>query len=307
MESVKYSIIVPVYNAEQFLERCIKSLIGQTYKNFEVIFINDGSSDTSGDILKKYCTSDKRLKLIERTNQGVSSARNEGIERAIGEYVIFVDADDYVEKNLLEKISECSSKAEMIMYNFKDNGIVNKVEKEVPPFCDDVSESAILISGLNSFRGFVWNKAFKRNIVIKNDIKFKDDIHMCEDLCFCIDFLEKNITTAFILEPLYYYEHRGVSASANIFSAKRFSVIKAYDYLLSKPLIRGEKTVYRCYKHQYIRHCLSLWKMIRNDDENVGYKKELSDRIKKVDWKFAIDKSFNIKYRLVFVAIKILG
>ena len=100
MESVKYSIIVPVYNAEQFLERCIKSLIGQTYKNFEVIFINDGSSDTSGDILKKYCTSDKRLKLIERTNQGVSSARNEGIERAIGEYVIFVDADDYVEKNL---------------------------------------------------------------------------------------------------------------------------------------------------------------------------------------------------------------
>lgn len=241
MESVKYSIIVPVYNAEQFLERCIKSLIGQTYKNFEVIFINDGSSDTSGDILKKYCTSDKRLKLIERTNQGVSSARNEGIERAIGEYVIFVDADDYVEKNLLEKISECSSKAEMIMYNFKDNGIVNKVEKEVPPFCDDVSESAILISGLNSFRGFVWNKAFKRNIVIKNDIKFKDDIHMCEDLCFCIDFLEKNITTAFILEPLYYYEHRGVSASANIFSAKRFSVIKAYDYLLSKPLIRGEK------------------------------------------------------------------
>ena len=218
-----------------------------------------------------------------------------------------MDADDYVEKNLLEKISECSSKAEMIMYNFKDNGIVNKVEKEVPPFCDDVSESAILISGLNSFRGFVWNKAFKRNIVIKNDIKFKDDIHMCEDLCFCIDFLEKNITTAFILEPLYYYEHRGVSASANIFSAKRFSVIKAYDYLLSKPLIRGEKTVYRCYKHQYIRHCLSLWKMIRNDDENVGYKKELSDRIKKVDWKFAIDKSFNIKYRLVFVAIKSFG
>ena len=281
MESVKYSIIVPVYNAEQFLERCIKSLIGQTYKNFEVIFINDGSSDTSGDILKKYCTSDKRLKLIERTN--------------------------YVEKDLLEKISECSSKAEMIMYNFKDNGIVNKIEKEVPPFCDDVSESAILISGLNSFRGFVWNKAFKRNIVIENDIKFKDDIHMCEDLCFCIDFLEKNITTAFILEPLYYYEHRGVSASANIFSAKRFSVIKAYDYLLSKPLIRGEETVYRCYKHQYIRHCLSLWKMIRNDDENVGYKKELSDRIKKVDWKFAIDKSFNIKYRLVFVAIKIFG
>ena len=145
------------------------------------------------------------------------------------------------------------------------------------------------------------------NIVIENDIKFKDDIHMCEDLCFCIDFLENNITTAFILEPLYYYEHRGVSASANIFSAKRFSVIKAYDYLLSKPLIRGEETVYRCYKHQYIRHCLSLWKMIRNDDENVGYKKELSDRIKKVDWKFAIDKSFNIKYRLVFVAIKIFG
>ena len=64
MESVKYSIIVPVYNAEQFLERCIKSLIGQTYKNFEVIFINDGSSDTSGDILKKYCTSDKRLKFL---------------------------------------------------------------------------------------------------------------------------------------------------------------------------------------------------------------------------------------------------
>ena len=128
MESVKYSIIVPVYNAEQFLERCIKSLIGQTYKNFEVIFINDGSSDTSGDILKKYCTSDKRLKLIERTNQGVSSARNEGIERAIGEYVIFVDADDYVEKNLLEKISENSENSNYIENLY--NKIVSREKEE---------------------------------------------------------------------------------------------------------------------------------------------------------------------------------
>ena len=101
---MKISIIVPIYNVESYLKRCLDSLINQTYSNIEIILINDGSTDLSGDISSKYAKIDKRIKLINSSNKGVSCARNKGLELASGDYIMFVDPDDYIELNTCEML-----------------------------------------------------------------------------------------------------------------------------------------------------------------------------------------------------------
>ena len=101
------SIIVPVYNVEKYLKKCLDSILSQTYKNFEVIIVNDGSPDNSQKIIDEYKKKDKRIIVLEKENGGLSSARNYGIEHANGKYISFVDADDYIEKDYVEKLYDC--------------------------------------------------------------------------------------------------------------------------------------------------------------------------------------------------------
>ena len=101
---IKLSIIIPVYNVEQYLEKCINSLINQTLKELEFIFVNDGTPDNSVDIIKKYQKIDKRIKLLEKTNGGQASARNLGLKHAKGEYIAFLDSDDYVSENMYQTL-----------------------------------------------------------------------------------------------------------------------------------------------------------------------------------------------------------
>ena len=102
----KVSIIIPVYNVEKYLKKCLDSVINQTYKDIEIICVNDGSKDGSENILKEYATKDSRIKIIEKKNGGLSSARNAGLDVASGEYCYFVDSDDWIELNTIEKLTD---------------------------------------------------------------------------------------------------------------------------------------------------------------------------------------------------------
>ena len=115
------SIIVPVYNAEKTIKKCIDSILAQTYRNFELILINDGSRDSSLNILKEYENTDERIVVISQENSGVSVARNKGIDSARGDYIIFVDSDDYISENALEVLKgeiEKNSKLDMVISGF---------------------------------------------------------------------------------------------------------------------------------------------------------------------------------------------
>lgn len=103
---IKYSFIVPVYNTEKYLKKCLDSLVNQTFDNFEIIIVNDGSIDKSSEIIKKYKEKYSNIKSIEQKNQGLSMARNNGVKKASGDYLIFVDSDDYIETNLLEEVDK---------------------------------------------------------------------------------------------------------------------------------------------------------------------------------------------------------
>ena len=124
----KFSIIIPVYNVEQYIKKCLDSVINQTYKNYEVIVVNDGTKDNSMDIVKNY-----DVKIINQKNAGLSAARNTGVKHASGEYIVFLDSDDYIEKDLLDKLNKSSkNKPDIIRYQIqevKDNEVINKYEE----------------------------------------------------------------------------------------------------------------------------------------------------------------------------------
>lgn len=166
--------------------RCIDSILEQTFKDIELILIDDGSTDGSELICDRY-KSNNTVKVIHQENRGVSSARNRGLEVATGTYVAFVDSDDYLEKNMLQQMLGGLASSDLVMCGYyKENKryqgvterkIVNKVDAMMNVMQND------------GFKGFLWNKLFKRSIIEKNKLMFSDNIHMCEDLLYCAKYI----------------------------------------------------------------------------------------------------------------------
>ncbi len=213
---VKVSIIIPVYNAEKTIEKCLESIINQKYENLEIILVNDGSTDNSKEILEQYKEKDSRIILINKENTGVSDTRNIGIEKATGDYIMFVDADDTVEKNILKRnlsiIDE--KKIDVLKYNYhivnSKKGIIknqenyNKYadkilsENDIEAFIDDLLES--------KFNGYVWTLIIKKSII--QNVRFNTQIGMKEDLLFYIELLNNVKSMYFLNENLYnHYEN----------------------------------------------------------------------------------------------------
>ena len=164
----KISIIVPVYKAEKYLRRCLDSIIAQTFTDWECILIDDGSPDNSGKICDEYAASDKRFRVIHQENQGVSAARQKGLDNCIGEYVIHTDPDDWVEKDFLNKMFERAqlTDADMVMCDFnriyKDKTILYS-QKPTSFDCEDIIND--LLNG--KLWGITWNKLIKRECIVK--------------------------------------------------------------------------------------------------------------------------------------------
>ena len=163
--SPKVSVIVPVYNVEKYLENCLETLISQTLKDIEIICINDGSKDSSPDILKKYALNDERIKIIDKHNEGLSAARNDGLNVATGEYIGYVDSDDWVDLNFYEKLYNAAKKhnAEVACGNIIRCG--NRITKYKVKFekeeliTDNVEK--LKVTKVPKYN-YVWNKIYKR-------------------------------------------------------------------------------------------------------------------------------------------------
>ncbi|WP_303029694.1 glycosyltransferase [uncultured Duncaniella sp.] len=180
------SIIVPLYNTENTLERCIDSILNQTETNFEILLINDGSYDESGNICDRYGAQDSRIKVFHKQNGGSSSARNYGIERASGEWITFCDADDYVFENWLENYELSKSEGfDLICQSFvtDDNCDYGTID-----FQGEANEYIRLNNIINVF-GYTWVKALRRDIIVDNDLQFNAKIRFREDVDFLLRYL----------------------------------------------------------------------------------------------------------------------
>ncbi len=215
---IKISIIVPIYNSKKYLERCINSLVNQKKtKDYEIILIDDGSTDGSEAICDEYSKRYNNIKVFHKSNEGVSKARNLGILKSSGEYITFVDSDDYIEENMMhefiEKISRNNSdivfcgqnnisiisnnKKEYKAYNFNNIKIKEFLDKYFSYYYNNY-----LIQG-------PFNKFYKRNIIIDNNIKFDETLKICEDAIFVIDFLLNSNTVSSFESCNYNYMQNG--------------------------------------------------------------------------------------------------
>lgn len=204
------SIIIPVYNAEQHIAKCLKSILRQTYKNIELIIVNDGSTDNSLEICHNFQKKDNRIKIITIENSGPSKARNIGLKTSAGSYIQFVDADDYVEDTITQRlVASMMDNYQLVIcgYNiiFNNKKIVNiledaeyKLNEFLDIFCDLYKK--------NQFQ-YLWNKIYSASIIKSYNISFNEETKRGEDALFNIDYLEKCSVILIINEPLYNYVH----------------------------------------------------------------------------------------------------
>lgn len=210
------SVIVPVYKVEEYLNRCVDSILNQTYENIELILVDDGSPDNCGKICDDYAAKDDRVKVIHKQNGGVSTARNEGIKAACGEYITFVDSDDYVtSEHFLEFLNTDSNNIDLIVTSFlvKDLNGTYKVESNGAEFTLDKLETEDYQKLFDSSMCYVWNKFYKKSIVDLHNIRFVENVPFGEDTIFVYTYLKKVNKVRFTTACTYFYEDKDATAT----------------------------------------------------------------------------------------------
>ena len=230
----KISIIVPVYNAERFLYRCIDSILAQTFTDFELLLIDDGSPDRSGEICDEYARKDSRIRVFHKENGGVSSARQMGIEVARGEYSIHVDSDDWIEEDMLycmyQKVIDSGNDIVILDYYRND-----KYMAEILP---DNHIQAIYDMLSGKIRGVMWNKLVKHSLYKANNIAFPQNINFCEDVYVCALLYLYTDKIVHVPKAYYHYVDRIDSITRSL---NKSIIIQRADFvnLISRVLINN--------------------------------------------------------------------
>lgn len=231
----KVSVIVPVYKAEQYLHNCIDSILNQIYRDFELILVDDGSPDKSGEICDKYAKNDDRIRVIHKKNGGVSSARNEGMHAAKGEYICFVDSDDFAENDYLKNLLDVKSNypdCDNIWCGFQTvsdyskkgcNKVIAEENKEVS-FYD---ENDITFLHKKWLDASPFNKLYLRKVICDNNLKMDINLSLGEDLIFNLQYMDcTNKKIAVINRPLYNYIRTEKESLDNKYYPDLFSIYK---------------------------------------------------------------------------------
>lgn len=251
--SALVSIVVPVYNNEEYLSRCIESILNQTYKNFELLLINDGSTDLSGEICEKYSKKDKRIKVIHQVNSGPSMARNRGIKESLGKYIQFVDSDDYINSNMTEGMVEAMNEnVQLVFCGFNNisesNGKVMIESKKTPlqgTYCimDFLAQFGNLM--IEGFINTIWNKMYSAEVIKQNGFIFDDRIDLGEDLLFNLEYLKQCREVYFVEKQLYNYliiNKNSITGGfkKDYFENERMLFKKVRDYLIERNSFNGD-------------------------------------------------------------------
>jgi len=258
----KVSVIVPVYNSENYIEKCILSIVNQTLKDIEIIIIDDGSTDNSFEIIKKYQKEYSNIiKIKNIKNSGASNARNIGIEMSEGEYIGFVDSDDYIENTMYEKLynkAKCENSDIVICAYFSETEL--KIKKRqlgnLEQYGKSIKENPYIFEyGVP----YIWNKIFRRELITSTNIKFNTELRIFEDLEFVYKIYLHANKISKVDETLYHYIKQNTNSLTAKFSDKFFDIIPAIKQLKKYYKENNcydeleEYLVYVALKHIYIR------------------------------------------------------
>ena len=207
IQQPKISVIVAVYNAEKYLRRCIDSLLAQTFTDFEVLLIDDGSTDSSGEICDEYAAKDSRFLVFHNENQGIGSTRHFGINHAKGEYTIHVDSDDWVEQNFLEELYLCASDslADMIICDYVAER--KTLSERIGQHPMNNNSSNVFLEVLKgNLSGVCWNKLIKVDCNKRYNVNFIEGLNCGEDLVYVCSLLQNDISIAYCPSTCYHYD-----------------------------------------------------------------------------------------------------
>lgn len=287
MEHDLVTIVVPVYNAERFLDKCIRSIQNQTYQDIEIILVNDGSTDDSLIICKTYSTYDPRIIVIDKVNEGVSSARNKGIEAAKGKFCCFIDADDWIEKDHIKKMVDEISDADCLIQGYVRDTSSNKINCQLVPYeynMNDLNNRRIEPLFEEGYIHPCWNKLFKIHIIDKFDIRFNGKVHISEDSLFCLNYLQYCNKLRVSAAVTYHYcvESTNASLSKKVYDNIFYIYGEVYT-CLERLLLRGEcneKLRQKILvKTLYPQIYSSVIKVLRDANKTKIQKKQLLDKM----------------------------
>ena len=299
------SVVIPIYNVEKYLNKCIESIINQSYSNLEIILIDDGSKDTSGIMCDSYVLKDNRIKVIHKENGGLSDARNVGIEKEKGEYIVFIDSDDWIDEKMIEilynvikknnsDISICDyflAYSEEIQTQKEDIEIINLSNIEALKKIYDKDLGVCMI--------VAWNKLYKRNL-FKDDIRYPyGKIH--EDEFTTYKLLYKAEKISYTNQKMYYYRQRENSITSS-FNKKRLDCLEAFDERTKymKYIVKNEslyKETLREYYGLIIVMYFKYEKFYSNDKKTL---KELKKKALKIFKENKNSFQWTIKQKIIF-------
>lgn len=304
----KISIIVPIYNVEKYLNRCIESIVNQTYQNLEIILVDDGSPDQCPEICDQWALKDSRIKVVHKENGGLSDARNKGMEIASGDYIGFIDSDDWIKETMYE-----------LMLTFMKNNACDIVECDVSYVnevgekksnsikrCNKIytrNEALKAVINADGLKSVVWNKLYKSEVL--KPLTFKNG-KLNEDEFFTFYVIDMCNYIGYISEALYYYLQRNSSIMGK-YSLKRLDAIEAFDERLEymkkyhKELVLDAKLVLymNCLYHYHLVNGLT------NNEEKEKGKKLLKKYLKKTRFSFREYMQCKMKDKIYIILSKI--
>lgn len=301
--SALVSIIIPVYNLEDYIGNCLEKLLCQTYKNLEILCIDDGSTDSSAQKIKIFEEKDPRVIYIHQENAGVSAARNKGLETATGEYIMFVDGDDYLHYQAVEVLLKCivKSSSDMVSAHQKSTFTLNETMLKISDYsCFSASHEELFktVNG-NVIGKSSCAKLFKREFALK--ARFPIGISNGEDANYIVHLLEQGMNTSIVDLTLYYYYSRENSCVTSSFNKKKFSITLSFDDLCEL-LKNSDKSYLKAYCLQYLFQTIFYNRTMAIGTDAEEYVLKESRRIGK-KWinSFKKCKDIDIKIRIVFV------
>ena len=257
----KVSIIIAVYNTEQYIKKCLDSIINQTFKDMEIIVINDGSTDSSIDFINEYKQKDERVRVVNLDrNYGICYVRNKGIECSKGEYIVFIDSDDWVSKDYIEFLYDNieKEKADMVSTSFYFYNDKTKEYREykIPKFyCNNnfsnIKQKQKLVSLLSFYKSVLWAKIYNKNFLLKNNLNFKLKIN--EDELFNYEFFLLARKIKFINNPIYFYRRNREKA---LMKNNKFVFFNVIQVLKKIKLLLIKRKVYDIYAFSFLKFCL---------------------------------------------------
>ena len=301
-----FSIIVPVYKVEKYIYNCVDSVLGQTYHNYEIILVDDGSPDNCPAICDKYKDNDKRIKVIHKKNGGLSDARNYGIKHSCGQYILFIDSDDFLcDENALLKIKQRidAGKSDVLVYGHKKTyESIKKSDKEKKK---NKNVKNVLIEEMikhNQFKACAWDKAINRQLIDRYQIEFPINMYS-EDISWCANILMHTNKYDLICENLYAYRQREGSITKKLSRKNITDIIEQIIEVAQKGQDNENKDIlYNYLAYEYA----VLLGLIRTKGLRKQIDKKLENKIYEMKWLLRYSKSNKVKFvRIIEIIVGI--